>query len=113
MDNNKLADKIEELGAKATKGPWEVFYYDAGDKSAWDDCPSIQAPESEDCAVIHWDGFKQEYWKSANGDQRQIDANAELIVLLRNNLPRIIAALESTQGRPETIDGFETGNTVP
>ena len=93
-DNDALVRELEALASKATKGPWSVFYYDAGDK---DNCPSIQAPDSEDCAVIHWDGFKQEYWTSANGDQRQIDANAAMICLLRNSLPTILAALRTPQ----------------
>jgi len=80
IDPNKLA---ETLGA-ATPGPWWVCEYDAGDNAHYDHngpCPSIQAPDSEDCAIVHWDGFKQEYWSSANGNQRQITANAALISL--------------------------------
>lgn len=67
------------MSAKHTPGPWSVVYYDAGDKDEWNDCPSIEAPEDQDCAVVHWAGFKQRYWTSARGDQRQIDANARLI----------------------------------
>jgi hypothetical protein len=80
MDNDKLA----ELLAAATPGPWWVCEYDAGDVDYYDHngpCPSVQAPEDQDCAVIHWDGFKQEYWSSANGNQKQITANAALIAM--------------------------------
>jgi len=68
--------------SKHTPGPWTVFYYDAGDRPHYDHngpCPSIQAPEDQDCAVVHFDGFKQQYWSSANGNQKQIEANARLI----------------------------------
>lgn len=63
-----------------TTGPWTVFYYDAGDRYYDRDgpCPSIQAPPEEDCAIVHWDGFKQSYWKSANS-QEEIEANAQLM----------------------------------
>lgn len=81
-----LSERLAELSGKATGGPWSTCYYDAGDMDHYDNCPSIQAPASEDCAVIHWDGFKQRHWTSANGDQRQIDANAALIVELVNAL---------------------------
>lgn len=92
--NQEDINRLRELHEAATPGPWWTFYYDAGDKDEYDNCPSIQAPEKEDCAVIHWDGFKQKYWTSANGDQRQIDANAALIVALRNALPTLIAEAE-------------------
>ena len=77
---------IAELSAKATPGEWTVCVYDCGDTPHYDHngpCPSIQS-ESEDCAVVHWDGFKQEYWSSANGNQKQIEANAAFIVALVN-----------------------------
>jgi hypothetical protein len=77
-----------------TPGPWRVVYYDCGDRHYYDHngpCPSVQAPEDEDCAIVHWDGFKQKYWSSANGDQRQIEANAHLIAAA----PDLLAALET------------------
>lgn len=82
MTNPDLA----ALSAAATQGEWTVCVYDAGDHPHYDingGCPSIQS-ESEDCAVVHWDGFKQKYWTSANGNQRQIEANAAFIVGLVN-----------------------------
>lgn len=86
--------ELRTLHEAATPGPWWVCYYDAGDKLEYDNCPSVQAPEDHDCAVIHWDGFKQRHWVSANGNQRQIDANASLITYLRNAVPDILALIE-------------------
>lgn len=92
--------------SKHTPGPWSVVYYDAGDCDFYDHggpCPSVQAPDEEDCAIIHWDGFKQKYWSSANGNQRQIEANAARIVACVNAcegladpsvVPELVKALE-------------------
>ncbi len=77
-------EELRKVLDAATKGPWWVCEYDAGDHSWYDHngpCPSIQAPDDEDCAVVHWDGFKQEFWSAANGNQGQIEANAALIAM--------------------------------
>lgn len=63
---------------KWTPGPWRVGLYDAGDCSWHSGTPSIEAPEDLDCAIVHWDGFAQQYWRSARGDA-EIHANAHLI----------------------------------
>lgn len=84
-----MAQSIEWGG---TPGPWRVVCYDAGDTPHYDHngpCPLIAAPDEEDCAVVHWDGFKQRYWSSANGNQRQIEANARAIA----KVPEMVAAL--------------------
>lgn len=76
--------ELEALLAAATPGPWWVCEYDAGDTDHYDHngpCPSIQAPDEQDCSIVHWDGFKQAYWSSAHGNQRQITANAALIAM--------------------------------
>ena len=92
--------ELTRLAEAATPGPWTVFDYDCGDKPHYDHngpCPSIQAPVDQDCAIVHWDGFKQEYWSSANGDPRRIEANAAFIAAANpatvKNLLSEIAAL--------------------
>ena len=96
-DASEALARLRALNEARTKGPWSVCYYDAGDKDEWDQCPSIQAPESEDCAVVHWAGFKQRYWQSAHGDQRAIDANAAAIVAALNALGPLLDAAEALE----------------
>ena len=91
-----LLETLRALAPVVTPGEWTICVYDCGGTPHYDHngpCPSVQS-DSEDCGIVHWDGFKQEYWSSANGNQKQIEANAEAICLLRNSLPTIIAALE-------------------
>ena len=73
-------EQLEAMLANTTPGPWRVVEYDSGDKDHWDNCPSIQAAPEYDCAIVHWDGFKQKYWMSARG-QSEINGNAALIAL--------------------------------
>lgn len=98
-------EKLKELLAKATLGPWEAFEYDCGDVSWYDHngpCPGIFAPD-QDCGIVHWDGFKQQYWSSANGNQKQIEANAALIVAAVNTLPELLDEVERLQRSIELI----------
>lgn len=78
---------------KFTPGPWSVFVDDSGDRPVA--VPSVQAPDDQDCAVVHWDGFWQQYWQSANGDMRQMHANAHLIAAA----PDLYEALEALERR--------------
>ena len=76
--------------------PWHVVEYDAGDCAHYDHngpCPGIFPDDKYDTCVIHWDGFKQQYWSSANGDQRQIKANAAFIVRACNSHYQLVDAL--------------------
>lgn len=104
-----LADKLEALVKAATPGQWKLIHYDAGDCSYYDangPCPGIFFSEQEDCGIVHWDGFKQQYWSAANGNQRQIEANATLIVELVNNLPAILRALRERDQAVEALEPF-------
>ena len=66
----------------ATPGPWRIVPYDAGDVSEWGIyTPMIDGSEEADRAVVHWAGFKQKYWQSADGNQKEIEANADLIAM--------------------------------
>ena len=81
-----MTQTLDKLSAAATQGEWSVFEYDAGSHiydAGGFPTPSIQCEEA-DCAIVHWDGFKQEYWVSANGNAKQIEANAAFIVALVN-----------------------------
>ena len=66
---------IEPL-TRHTPGPWRVGIDDDG--SPLSGRPGVFAPDELDCAIVHWDGFVQEYWRSARGD-KEIHANAALI----------------------------------
>lgn len=105
MTPEQIAE-LEALEKAATPGEWVRIYYDAGDYDHYDmngPCPGIFS-EQEDCGIIHWDGFKQKYWSSANGNQKQIEANADLIIALRNNLPVILAALKAQLAGEDVVE---------
>jgi hypothetical protein len=70
-----------------TPGPWEVIIDDDGNPLSGR--PSVQASDELDCGIVHWDGFVQEYWRSARGD-KEIHANAHLIAAA----PELYDALE-------------------
>lgn len=61
---------------KWTPGPWKIIIDDDGNPLSGR--PSVAAHEDLDCGIVHWDGFVQQYWRSARGD-REIHANARLI----------------------------------
>ncbi len=93
-----LVKQAREALDGVTEGPWSVCDYDAGDCSWYDHngpCPSIQAPDDQDCAIVHWDGFKQQYWSACNGNQRQIEANARFIAAARTLVPAMADRIEA------------------
>ena len=59
-----------------TPGPWQVIIDDDGNPLSGR--PSVFAADEYDCSIVHWDGFVQEYFRSARGD-KEIHANARLI----------------------------------
>lgn len=69
-----------------TPGPWSVCIDDDGNPLSGR--PSVQAPDHCDCAIVHWDGFVQKYWRSARGD-KEIHANARFIAYAREALPAL------------------------
>ena len=75
-----------------TPGPWWVCIDDDGNPLSGR--PSVQAPEDCDCAIVHWDGFVQEYWRSARGD-KEIQANARFIAFAREWVPEAAARLSA------------------
>lgn len=64
------------MGNSFTPGPWKVIIDDDGNPLSGR--PSVVASDELDCAIVHWDGFVQEFWRSARGD-KEIHANAKLI----------------------------------
>ena len=65
-----------DILAGTTPGPWRVIIDDDGNPLSGR--PSVVASDELDCGIVHWDGFVQEYWRSARGD-KEIHANAVLI----------------------------------
>lgn len=73
--------------AKHTPGPWHIVIDDDGNPLSGR--PMVAAAPELDCAIVHWDGFIQKYWRSARGD-KEIHANARLIAAA----PDLLEALE-------------------
>lgn len=94
-----LIDDIKRDQRQGTSGAWSICEYDAGDVDHWSGMPSVQAEDKYDCAIVHWDGFVQRFWRSANGDC-QIHANARRIA-------RVPAMEEALLAAVELADGFE------
>lgn len=72
-----------------TPRPWRIVIDDTGGE--FSGYPSIVGPDETDTTVIHRAGFKQRHWESAG--QREIMANAELIVAAVNDEADLRAAL--------------------
>ena len=79
--DNAVAEALERLAALATPGPWEAC--DRGDYGDFDGDSRVILGDDMRVAVVQTDG------------RDETEANADLIVELRNNLPTIIAALKA------------------
>ena len=90
---------------KHTPGPWEVIIDDDGNPLSGR--PMVAATPELDCAIVHWDGFVQPYWRSARGD-KEIHANARLIAAA----PDLLEALERCLNFIENSES-EMGETLP
>jgi hypothetical protein len=92
---------LKELAEKATPGPWRVIIDDDGKPLSGR--PSVQAPDELDCAIVGWDGFIKEHWRSARGD-KEIHANASFIAAA--NPQTIIALCERVEKLEAALKPF-------
>jgi hypothetical protein len=88
-------ENVAQMLEGVTDGPWWVCIDDDGNPLSGR--PSVQAPKHCDCAIIHWDGFVQEYWRSARGD-KEIQANARFIAYAREAVPALAARVVELDG---------------
>jgi hypothetical protein len=87
-----------------TPGPWHVVIDDDGNPLSGR--PSVSASDELDCSIVHWDGFVQEYWRSARGD-KEIQANARHIARCSpDNIARLLDIIDRAQknGAPVVRD---------
>lgn len=89
--------------AKHTPGPWQIVIDDDGNPLSGR--PMVAAAPELDCAIVHWDGFVQSYWRSARGD-KEIHANARLIAAA----PDLLKALEELA---DLFDAMVSGEYRP
>lgn len=100
------ADKIAEARALIeplaghTPGPWEVGIDDGGNPLSGR--PGVFAPAELDCGIVHWDGFVQEYWRSARGDN-EIHANARLIAAAPDLRDTVAALADLAEAQAQEI----------
>lgn len=89
--------------AKHTPGPWHIIIDDDGNPLSGR--PMVAAEPELDCAIVHWDGFKQRFWESARGE-KEMHANARLIAAS----PCLLEALEELV---DLFDGLVSGEYQP
>jgi hypothetical protein len=87
-------ENVARMLEGVTPGPWSVCIDDDGNPLSGR--PSIQASDEYDCAIVHWDGFVQSYWRSARGDN-EIHANARFIAWSREAVLALAARLAQEQ----------------
>ncbi len=93
-------EELKQVLEAATPGPWRVVIDDDGNPLSGR--PSVMSSEEYDCCIIHWDGFVQEYFRSARGD-KEIHANARLIVEAVNNLPALLKVAEAARALQRSV----------
>lgn len=87
-----LADELERLAKEATPGEWKITTC----LDYW--IEHKQEPEEADRDFRGIAHFGDISWPNMAARQGEWEANARLIVALRNNLPTIISALRERQG---------------
>lgn len=95
MTPEQIAE-LEALAAKATPGPWEAC--EPGDYGDFDGDSRVMCGDDKRLAVFHWN----ERYTDGN------DADIELSVALRNNLPAILAALKAQQPDEAMVERVAT-----
>ena len=94
--------------SKHTPGPWRIIIDDDGNPLSGR--LMVAAAPELDCAIVHWDGFAQEFWESARG-KKEMHANARLIAAapdLLEALERCLNFIENTES--EMGDTLECGD---
>ena len=92
-----LADKIEALAKDATPGPWEAC--EPGDYGDFNGDSRVMCGDDKRIAVFHWN---ERYAEGNNAD-------IELSVALRNNLPTILRALRERDQAVEALKRIAPG----
>lgn len=72
-EGRKALNEIMSGVGDITPGKWRVVIDDDG--NVLSGRPDIFADEKMDCAIVHWDGFIQRFFRGARGD-KEIHANA-------------------------------------
>jgi len=99
-----LADQIDALAEKATKGEWELGTDTRGIEVATVHCVPTQPTEDgkgQKWVYIHHPRIIEDEWYFPTDEQRL--ASAELIVLLQNNIPAITEALRKEAQHDEAM----------
>ena len=92
---SELIEKIEALAKDATPGPWEAC--EPGDYGDFDGDSRVMCGDDKRIAVFHWD---ERYAEGNNAD-------IELSVALRNNLPTILRALRERDQAVEALRQYK------
>ena len=92
-------DKLKELQAAETPGPWEVHRTDVGDEFV---CMVPSRIDGPGATVVDDDGGMCPY--NEEWEAKTLEANAELIVTMRNNAEALIEVAEAAKWVRETTN---------